>query len=78
MVLLLYIQFSKRIYIREMSNGAIVDEIVDVQNERDWEVLNYMTPLRHITTSRPHECSDKLRFRDLREFEVYYYPHPWR
>lgn len=70
-------QFPKRIYIREMSNGAIVDEIVDVQNERDWEVLNYMTPLRHIT-SKPHERSDNLRFRDLRDFDVYYYPHPWR
>ncbi|KAL9955383.1 hypothetical protein ACROYT_G036694 [Oculina patagonica] len=70
-------QFPKRIYIREISNGAIVDEIVDVQNERDWEVLNYMTPLRHIT-SKPHENSENLRFRDLRDFDVYYYPHPWR
>ncbi|XP_022790449.1 uncharacterized protein LOC111329948 [Stylophora pistillata] len=70
-------QFPKRIYIREVSNGAFVDEIVDVQNERDWEVLNYMSPLRHISCG-PHERSQSLKFRDLKNFDVYYYPHPWR
>ena len=77
---LLSLQFPKRIYIREISNGAIVDEIVDIKNERDWEVLNYMAPLRHVSSmsSEPHQSLNSLRFRDLRNFDVYYYPYPWR
>lgn len=70
-------QGPKRIYIREISNGAYVDEIVDVKDEREWELLNYMAPLRHIS-SQPEETSYSLRFQDLRNFDVYYYPLPWR
>ena len=70
-------QGPKRIDIREIPNGAYVDEIVDIKNEREWELLNYMAPLRHIS-SQPEETSYSLRFQDLRNFDVYYYPLPWR
>lgn len=66
-------QSLRRIYIREISKGAIVDEIVDIKDQRDWETLNFLTPLHRIS-SKSGQTSNRLYLGDLVNFGIYYYP----
>ncbi|XP_032220672.2 uncharacterized protein LOC116603494 [Nematostella vectensis] len=68
--------FPKRIYIRETVNGGIVDEIVDVRDEKDWAILTYMSPLR--PADLRSGLKRNINFKDLKDFEVYCYMCPWK
>ena len=50
-----------------------MDEIVDIKDQRDWEILNFLIPLHQIS-SKSGQTSTRLYLRDLVNFGIYYYP----
>lgn len=50
-----------------------MDEIVDIKDQRDWETLNFLTPLLRIS-SKSGQTFNRLYLRDLVNFGIYYYP----
>lgn len=62
----------KNIYVREETEGGIIEDLVEVRNQDELDVLNTLTTLQLVQNNRGTKPAKF--FEDLRDYEVYCYP----